>query len=76
MEPMYEKFRSFGFFVSSINGHNYKQIYQSLNKKTFKPHIIIANTIKGKGVSFMENSVLWHYKPPNKEQLELAIKNL
>ena len=76
MEPMSEKFRSFGFFVSSINGHSHKQIYQSLNKKNSKPHIIIANTTKGKGVGFMENSVLWHYKPPNKEELELAIKKL
>ena len=76
MEPMSAKFRSFGFFVSSINGHSHKQIYQSLNKKNSKPHIIIANTTKGKGVGFMENSVLWHYKPPNKEELELAIKKL
>jgi transketolase len=76
MEPMSEKFRSFGFSVSSINGHSHKQIYQSLNKKDSKPRIIIANTTKGKGVGFMENSVLWHYKPPNKEELELAIKKL
>ena len=46
---------------------------QKTNKK---PKIIIANTIKGKGVSFMENKLLWHYKSPNDKELQIAIKNL
>jgi transketolase len=76
IEPIKKKFLSFGFKVSIINGHNHKQIYKVLNKKYNRPHIIIANTIKGKGVSFMENSILWHYKPPSKEDLYKAINIL
>lgn len=76
MDPLDKKFKSFGFFVSSIDGHNHKQIFNTLKKKCSKPQIIIANTIKGKGVSFMENSVLWHYRPPNNEQLKEALKEI
>ena len=76
IEPIKKKFRSFGFEVSVINGHNHDQIYNALNKKNRRPHIIIANTIKGKGVKFMENSVLWHYKSPNKEDLISALRGL
>ena len=76
LEPLVNKFKSFGFYVSRINGHDHLKIKKTLGKKTEKPHIIIADTIKGKGVKFMENSVLWHYKPPNKKQLKEAIKQL
>ena len=76
LEPLEDKFKSFGFYVSRINGHNYTKLKNTLKIKTKKPHIIIADTIKGKGVEFMQNSVLWHYKPPNKMQLEEAIKKL
>lgn len=76
LEPLEDKFKSFGFYVSRINGHNYIKLKNTLKIKTKKPHIIIADTIKGKGVEFMQNSVLWHYKPPNKMQLEEAIKKL
>jgi transketolase len=76
IEPIKKKFQSFGFEVSIIDGHNYNQIYSALNKKNRRPHIIIANTVKGKGVKFMENSVLWHYKSPNKEELDLALSSL
>jgi transketolase len=76
IEPMKKKFESFGFEVSTINGHNHDQIFNALNKKNRRPHIIIANTIKGKGVEFMENSVLWHYKSPNKEDLISALRGL
>ena len=63
--------------MSQINGHNINKITKSLNpKNNNKPTIIIANTIKGKGVKFMENTVLWHYKSPNKEQLRDALKDL
>ena len=68
LEPI-KKFDAFGYDVVSINGHNFKQINNS-KKKTNKPLVIIANTIKGKGISFMENKVLWHYKPPNKFELK------
>jgi transketolase len=76
IEPIAKKFQSFGFEVSMINGHNYDQIYKALNKKNKQPHVIIANTIKGKGVKFMENSILWHYKSPSKDDLAKALKNL
>ena len=67
LEPMSKKFRSFGCQVKSINGHNFDQIFKAMNTKSSKPLVVIANTIKGKGVKFMEKSVLWHYKPLNKE---------
>tara|TARA_Y100000816_G_C26085808_1_gene572967 strand:- start:1005 stop:1778 length:774 start_codon:yes stop_codon:yes gene_type:complete len=76
LEPLKKKFEAFGCDVVSINGHNFKEINNSFKKKTNKPLVIIANTIKGKGVSFMENKVLWHYKPPNKSELGKALKEL
>ena len=62
--------------MRNINGHNVKQISKSLKLKKKKPNVIIANTIKGKGVNFMENSILWHYKSPDKEQLKKALDQL
>ncbi len=76
LDPLEEKFKSFGCNVISVNGHNHKQIINALKKKHQKPLIIIANTTKGKGVSFMENKVLWHYKPPNKNELEKGLIEL
>lgn len=77
LEPLIMKFKSFNCSTKIINGHNINQIYQSLLKKDKnKPTVIIANTIKGKGVSFFENKVLWHYRSPNKTELKLAIKEL
>ena len=77
LEPLYKKFVSFGCNVRNINGHNFNQIYRALLiKKNKKPNVIIANTIKGKGVSYMENSILWHYKFPNKKELNYALKEL
>ena len=77
IEPLETKIRSFNCNVRNINGHNVKQISKSLKlKKNKKPNVIIANTIKGKGVNFMENSILWHYKSPDKEQLKKALDQL
>ena len=76
LEPLKKKLNSFGFYVTKLDGHNYKLLKSVIGKKTNKPHFIIANTIKGKGVKFMENSVLWHYKPPDNDQLKKAIKKL
>ena len=72
------KINAFGWNVMSIDGHNFDEIYSSVNiaKASDKPFAIIANTIKGKGVSFMENQAGWHGKSPNDEQLELALKEL
>ena len=74
LEPLSKKFQSFGCKVLSINGHNFSQIFNALNSKSSKPLVIIANTIKGKGVSFMENSVLWHYKSLDLVNYKKAIK--
>lgn len=77
LEPLRKKFTSFGCFVKVIDGHNYSQIYKSLLfKNKNKPYVIIANTIKGKGVKFMENSILWHYKSPTDQELRKAINEL
>lgn len=76
--PIDEKFKSFGFQVINIDGHDIDEIIKALevakNVKD-KPTCIIAKTIKGKGVSFMENQAGWHGKAPNDEQYEQAIQN-
>ena len=76
---MKEKWTSFGWHVQEIDGHNLLSISESIkNAKTelSKPSIIIANTIKGKGVSFMEDNNLWHYRSPDKKEFEAAKKQL
>lgn len=77
--PIDEKFRSFGFQIINIDGNDIDEILKAFevakNIKE-KPTCIIAKTIKGKGVSFMENRVGWHGKAPNKEEYEQAIKEL
>ena len=79
IKPLDKKFESFGWNVSVIDGHNFEEIKSSLenarNTKG-KPTAIIANTIKGKGVSFMENNAGWHGSAPSKEQRDLAIAEL
>ena len=77
LEPLKKKFQSFGCKVFNINGHNYKHLNKALSfKQNKKPKVIIANTIKGKGVTFMENKVSWHYKSPNKIELKKAIEEV
>lgn len=77
--PIAEKFESFGFNVIEIDGHDYKQIieaFENAKKITGKPTAIIAKTIKGKGVSFMENQASWHGKAPTEEEFTQAMKDL
>ena len=77
--PIDEKFRSFGFQVIHIDGHDIDEImkaFEVAREIKGKPTCIIAKTIKGKGVSFMENQVGWHGKAPNKEEYEHAMKEL
>lgn len=77
IEPLNKKLKSFGCKVRNIDGHNFRQIQSSLSASSKnKPYIIIANTIKGKGVKFMEDSVLWHYRSPSNEELKNALDNL
>lgn len=77
--PIDEKFKAFGWHVIDIDGHNYEEIQQAFETaKTIKgkPTMIFAHTIKGKGVSFMENNPAWHGSAPNKEQCEQALEDL
>ena len=76
LEPLNEKLKSFNWEVIEIDGHNLQEIEKALISKSNKPKAIIAHTVKGKGVSYMENEFVWHYKSPNKEQLEQALKEL
>ncbi|MCG3714300.1 transketolase [Aliarcobacter butzleri] len=76
LEPLNEKLKSFNWDVIEIDGHNFEEIEQALCLETNKPKAIIAHTIKGKGVSYMENEFIWHYKSPNKEQLKQALEEL
>ena len=77
--PLDEKFKAFGWHVIEIDGHNYDEIEKAFAQaKTIKgqPTLIFAHTIKGKGVSFMENQSAWHGSAPNEEQLKEALKEL
>jgi transketolase len=74
-----KKFESFGWNSIEINGHNHLEIKNALKKITkikHKPSIIIANTVKGKGISFMEDDNNWHYRSPNFDELKKSIKEL
>ncbi len=78
LEPLDKKLEAFGFRVKTIDGHNFDEIESALQeaKQALEPYVIIADTIKGKGVSFMENNPSWHGKAPNDEQLALALEEL
>jgi transketolase len=79
LEPLPEKFRSFGWNVIEANGHNVEEIISSFDKvKNHKgsPSLIVFRTTIGKGVSYMENQAKWHGTPPSKEQEEQALKEL
>jgi transketolase len=78
LDNLAQKIKAFNWNVIEINGHNMNEIYDSIEaaKKADKPTCIVANTIKGKGVSFMENNAGWHGKAPGKEDYEKAINEL
>jgi transketolase len=77
---MGEKFRAFGFHIITVDGHNYEQLetafQEAVSNSSGKPIAIIAETVKGKGISYMENRLEWHYKSPNDEQLKIALEEL
>lgn len=77
-EPLDEKFASFGWNVVTVDGHDFAQLTDALQSKSIagKPKMVIANTVKGRGVSFMENVVSWHHGVPSAEQYELAQSEL
>jgi transketolase len=79
IEPIKEKLMAFNWNVVEINGHNFDEIEKAINKfksTKEKPTFIVAHTIKGKGVSFMEDNVEWHGKAPNAKETELALMEL
>jgi transketolase len=79
LEPIKDKFESFGLHVINVNGHNHSDLNKVFKKAIDikgKPVAIIAKTIKGKGVSYMENKVKWHYSTPNDAELEIAINEI
>lgn len=76
LEPFAMKWNSFGWDVHEVNGHNIYEINKALRSPNEKPKCIIANTIKGNGVDFMEKNILWHYRSPQNEEYELAINQL
>ncbi len=79
VSPVAEKFESFGWHVQSIDGHDFEQIAAALEeakKVSDRPSAIIAKTIKGKGVSFMEDQAGWHGKAPNDDQAKQAVEEL
>jgi transketolase len=80
LEPFPLKWESFGWNVHNVDGHNHsgleKTLMESKNTLNSKPTVIICNTIKGKGISFMEDQVVWHYRPPSDGQLNQALAEL
>lgn len=79
LEPLADKLRAFRWDVREVDGHNYEELLDAFDALPFqsgRPSIIIAHTIKGKGVSFMEDQLSWHYSSPNDQQLHLALAEI
>ncbi len=77
MRPFADKWRAFGWNVVEIDGHNCAEIRDALlSRENGKPTLVVANTIKGKGVSFMENVPIWHYRMPNEKELQILMREL
>ena len=79
MEPLKEKWEAFGWHTEEIDGHNFEElsnVFRKARNEMNKPSAIIAHTIKGKGVSFMEDNNNWHYRTPNQDEFNAALKEL
>lgn len=79
LEPFADKWRAFGWNVVEVDGHDHgalRAAFESVPASNGKPTCVIAHTVKGKGVSFMENSVLWHYRSPQGDEYAAAIEEL
>lgn len=79
LDPLDDKWRAFGWHVEMVDGHDHRALYDVLSaspRGRGKPLCVIANTIKGKGVSFMNDNVAWHHGVPNKDQFEQAMREL
>jgi transketolase len=77
-EPIDEKFRAFGWAVKTVNGHNFAELTDALSKpaEIGKPTCVVANTVKGKGVSFMEDVAKWHHGVPSETEMKQALSEL
>ena len=79
LEPLAAKWEAFGWHAQQIDGHDFHAInkaFDAARSETKKPSVIVADTIKGKGVSFMEDDNNWHYRTPNDMELAAAISEL
>lgn len=79
LEPLVDKLVAFGWTVREVDGHNHARLAQELSQAPWtagRPSLLLAHTVKGKGVSFMENKVEWHYRSPSAEQLASALVEL
>jgi transketolase len=77
LEPLADKFSAFGWHVVEVDGHDHNALRAAFNSfHAEKPVAVIAHTTKGKGVDYMEDNLAWHYKSPNDEQLEKALKQV
>lgn len=78
LEPLTSKWEAFGWSATNVNGHDHKELQNSISSSRFslKPTVMICDTTKGKGVSFMENEVLWHYRSPTEQELTAALAEL
>jgi len=79
MEPIEDKFKAFGFAIRMVDGHDFSEmikVFKEIPYENRKPNLVIAKTIKGKGVSFIEDKVEWHHHVPSKEEFKVAIAEL
>ena len=81
LEPFEQKWKDFGWNALSVDGHDTDALQKAFdwakeNAGSRKPSVILAHTVKGKGVSFMENNILWHYRTPQGEEYDAALKEL
>lgn len=79
LEPLVDKLAAFNWNVIEVDGHDHDELrraFYQANENKGRPTLILAHTVKGKGVSFMENSVAWHYKSPNDAELALAVREI
>jgi transketolase len=77
LEPLADKWASFGWEVETVDGHDYGELYRAFTRpRSGRPLCVIANTVKGKGISFIEDRVEWHHKVPSPEQVEIAMQEL
>lgn len=76
IDPLEDRLRAFGWEVSVVGGHDHEALYEALISSSLKPHAIVARTVKGRGVSFMEDRVEWHHRVPTEEQVLAALEEL